>query len=88
MRQFVPYEKRSKKAKKAADAKRRGSWGALSPVTRLKPSKKLYTRKKTDWRSEQLHESVFCLGNRAGNNERCNVSHRRTGGLPVCPMTQ
>ena len=46
MKKFVPYEKLSKKAKRALDAKRRGSWGALSPVTRRTESPKAYDRQK------------------------------------------
>lgn len=46
MKKFVPYEKLSKKAKRALDAKRRGSWGALSPVTRRAENPKAYDRQK------------------------------------------
>lgn len=54
MKKFVPYEKLSKKAKRALDAKRRGSWGALSrgswgalsPVTRRTENPKAYDRQK------------------------------------------
>ena len=46
MKKFIPYEKLSKKAKRALDAKRRGSWGALSPVTRRAESPKAYDRQK------------------------------------------
>lgn len=46
MKKFVPYEKLSKKAKRALDAKRRGSWGALSPVTRRAKNPKAYDRQK------------------------------------------
>lgn len=43
---FVPYEKLSKKKRREADLARRGSWGALSPVTRRAPDPKKYDRKK------------------------------------------
>ena len=46
MEKFIPYEKLSKKAKRALDAKRRGSWGALSPVTRRTENPKAYDRQK------------------------------------------
>lgn len=46
MKKFIPYEKLSKKAKRALDAKRRGSWGALSPVTRRTENPKAYDRQK------------------------------------------
>ncbi len=43
---FVPYEKCSKKAKKRIDAKKRGDWNGVNPVTRIvDTSKKIYQRK-------------------------------------------
>lgn len=42
---FVSKEKMSKKARKELDSKSRAGWG-ISPVTRKKESKKLYSRKK------------------------------------------
>ena len=46
MTRFIPYEKLSKKEKRAYDAKQRGSWGDLSPVSRKVESKKVYNRAK------------------------------------------
>ena len=46
MEKFIPYEKMSKKQRKAMDAKRRGSWGGLNPVTRKPENPKAYNRKK------------------------------------------
>lgn len=46
MEKFVPYEKLSKKARRALDEKRRGSWGGLSPVTRRPDNPKAYKRSK------------------------------------------
>jgi hypothetical protein len=43
---FIPYEKLSKKKKKEADRARRGSWGALSPVTRRPANPRAYKRTK------------------------------------------
>ena len=43
---FVPYEKLSKKEKRALDRARRGGWGALSPVTRRPDNPKAYKRTK------------------------------------------
>ena len=43
---FIPYEKLSKKKKREADRARRGSWGALSPVTRRPDDPKAYKRNK------------------------------------------
>ncbi|MBR2582336.1 MAG: hypothetical protein IKD61_02965 [Oscillospiraceae bacterium] len=42
---FVPYDKLSKKKKRALD-RARGGWGALSPVTRREENPKAYKRKK------------------------------------------
>ena len=47
MEKFVPYSKLSKKQRKALDAKKRKTWGALSPVTRKPVNPKAYNRKKT-----------------------------------------
>ena len=49
MEKFIPYEKLSKKKKRALDAARRNSWGGLSPVTRRPENPKAYKRSKT-WR--------------------------------------
>jgi len=46
MEKFIPYEKLSKKAKRKADAARRGSWNGLNPVTRKSPNPKAYNRQK------------------------------------------
>ncbi|MBR5363431.1 MAG: hypothetical protein IK134_08940 [Oscillospiraceae bacterium] len=45
MKNFVPYEKMSKKQKREQDRRKRGTW-QLSPVTRIaETDKKHYTRK-------------------------------------------
>lgn len=46
MEKFIPREKLSKKARKAVDKGKRGTWGAVNPVTRVAESKKAYHRKK------------------------------------------
>ncbi len=46
MEKYVPYGKLSKKKRRELDAKRRGSWGGLCPVTRKPPNPKAYNRKK------------------------------------------
>ena len=45
MSSFVPYEKLSKKKKRALDREKRGVWG-ISPVTRRPDNPKAYQRKK------------------------------------------
>lgn len=42
MEKFIPYEKLSKKKQRELDAKRRGSWGMLNPVTRKPENHKAY----------------------------------------------
>lgn len=46
MKQFVPLNKRSKLEQKRFHEKQRRTWGRLSPVTRIVPNGKAYTRKK------------------------------------------
>lgn len=48
MEKFVSYEKLSKKKQKELNAAKRGTWGLVKPVTKVKPSAKLYNRKKKD----------------------------------------
>ena len=55
MERFVPYEKMSKKQQKAVDAKRRGSWGGLNPVTRKPENPKAYNRRKAQqWKQDSV----------------------------------
>lgn len=46
MKKHVPYEKLSRRAKKAIDQRDRAQWGNIRPVTRRIESAKLYNRKK------------------------------------------
>ena len=43
---FTPYEKLSKKKRKALNARRRGNWGGHSPVTRMPANPRAYNRAK------------------------------------------
>ena len=45
MSRFIPYQKLSKKKKKALNAQKRGVW-QMSPVTRRSDNAKAYNRKK------------------------------------------
>ncbi len=47
MEKFTPFEKLSKKKKRELNAKRRGTWGSVNPVTRKTKNPKAYDRKKT-----------------------------------------
>ena len=62
MEKFIPYEKLSKKQRRAQDAARRGSWGGLSPVTRRPEDPKAYKRKKTriDFEEDDPGDSFLC----------------------------
>lgn len=46
MERFVSYEKMSKKQQKIVNASKRGSWGNVKPITKVKASAKIYNRKK------------------------------------------
>lgn len=55
MEKFVPYEKLSKKKKRELDAKRRGSWNGINPVTRKPENSKAYNRRKArTWSDDSL----------------------------------
>ena len=62
MDKFIPYEKLSKKQRKAIDAAKRQTWNGLNPVTRVKQSKKVYDRKKAcKWDEDPRHAFLFSL---------------------------
>ena len=46
MERFVSYEKMSKKQQKIVNASKRGNWGNVKPITKVKESAKVYNRKK------------------------------------------
>lgn len=46
MERFVSYEKMSKKQQNIVNASKRGSWGNVKPITKVKASAKIYNRKK------------------------------------------
>ncbi|MBQ3378559.1 MAG: hypothetical protein IJG50_01690 [Clostridia bacterium] len=60
MKKFVPYEKLSKKEKRALDLKKRGTWQNISPVTRVSKNKKAYDRKKSrSFNEKELRDFTF-----------------------------
>ena len=65
---FVPYDKLSKKKKRALDRARRGGWGALSPVTRREENPKAYKRKKI--RLSDAGEADLFRGARPGQKRK------------------
>lgn len=53
MKQFIPYEKLSKKKKREIDLKRRGGWGNINPVTKRPENPKAYNRRKArQWKDD------------------------------------
>ncbi len=44
MERFIEYEKLSKKKQKEINNAKRGTWGNIKPVTKVKPSAKVYNR--------------------------------------------
>lgn len=61
MAKFVPYEKLSKKKQKELNAKKRGSWQGLNPVTRRPENPKAYNRKKAQKWKDDLHDCAFFI---------------------------
>ena len=80
MEKFVPYEKLSKKQRRAVDANRRQMWN-ISPVTRRPENPKAYKREKTRKRMFDDFSSVsFCLMRKAGlNNRSSRMFQLKTG---------
>ncbi len=58
MDKYVPIEKRSKKVKQELAKARRGTWGALNPVTRKPANPKAYNRRKAR-REEDFFDGGF-----------------------------
>lgn len=46
MKKFIEFAKLSKKKQKEINAQKRGDWGNVKPITKVKQSAKLYNRKK------------------------------------------
>lgn len=65
MEKFVAYEKLSKKQQKQLNTTKRKTWGDVKPITKIKPSAKLYNRKKkqdlTNLYSSLNPVFVFCF---------------------------
>ena len=63
MEKFIAYEKLSKKEQKKLNVAKRGSWGLVKPITKVKESAKIYNRKKKqDFRSfDGFQNPAFCF---------------------------
>lgn len=58
MDKFIPFEKLSKKKQKELNAKKRGDWGGLNPVTRKPENPKAYNRRKArKWSDDSITAS-------------------------------
>lgn len=57
---FVPYEKMSKKEKRAYNAKKRRGWGQCSPESRIQPDGKAY-RRHAKHRHAHSEEECICM---------------------------
>ena len=55
MEKFIPFEKLSKKKQRELNAKQRGSWYGLNPVTRKPENPKAYNRRKAQqWKQDPV----------------------------------
>lgn len=55
MEKFIPFEKLSKKKQRELNAKQRGSWYGINPVTRKPENSKAYNRKKAQkWSDDSV----------------------------------
>ena len=60
MDKYIPVEKRSKRAKQELAKARRGTWGALNPVTRKPANPKAYNRRKAR-HEEEFFDGGICF---------------------------
>lgn len=61
MNRNIPFEKLSKKKQRELNAKRRTTWGELSPVTRKPENSKAYNRAKARSWNASATEPFFIL---------------------------
>lgn len=54
MKKHIPYEKLSKKQRRALDLLQRRTWGSFDPVTRKPPNSRAYNRKKSQDRNAEF----------------------------------
>jgi len=52
--QFVPLKKRQKQEIRAENAKKRGTWNGINPVTRKPPNPRAYNRAKVKRSAENI----------------------------------
>ena len=61
MEKLIPYEKLSKKKQRERNKEKRGTWGALKPVTRKSENPKAYNRRKARQWMDDHHDVPFPL---------------------------
>ena len=61
MERFIPFEKLSKKKQRELNAKKRKTWGSVSPVTRKAGNPKAYNRQKAQKRTYEPDSVPFSL---------------------------
>lgn len=61
MEKFIPYEKLSKKQQRERNKQKRGSWGAVNPVTRKPANPNAYNRQKARRWKHDDHPCAFLL---------------------------
>lgn len=80
MEKFVPYEKLSKKERRRLDARKRGSWGGLSPVTRKSVNPKAYNRRTAQrWENDPRFEPLFASPRGRSNKRDHFLEKERCG---------
>lgn len=60
MKNFIPYEKLSKKEKQKINLQKRKSWNEISPITRSEKNKKAYNRRKSRKINDDFTGFYFC----------------------------
>lgn len=61
MEKYVPFEKLSKEKQRELNAKRRNTWGSISPITRKPNPPKAYNRRKAlKWNDDSSFFVLKC----------------------------
>lgn len=60
MKNWIPFEKLSKKKQRELNVQRRRDWGSVNPVTRRPENSKAYHRQKAQKWKEDFHDCAFC----------------------------
>ena len=78
MEKFIPFEKLSKKKQREQNAKRRGSWYGLSPVTRKPENSRSYNRRKArKWSDDSMTVPFVILSGRVSSEFHPGVRFER-----------